>query len=200
MAPTAINVRCFYDNDFCPLGRIRGAGKAEKEQPERFERGKSAQMPRTHDLDGELRRVLSCGVRHADGVEALIASLRPFNYEAAQGLVRLHADPSLALGHHLPHGGGKRGRTRDMARIRETPVIELPFTFPSFSLTWFPFLQQTVGAGSPVISTSRLSLFPATTVMVLSLPRPLASRWILGGSLKDGERKVIRDCRSFVFL
>lgn len=52
-----------------------------------------------------------------------------------------------------------------------------------FFLTWSPFIQHTVGAGSPVISTSRRSLFPATTMMVFLLPEPLVSRWILGGSL-----------------
>ena len=50
-------------------------------------------------------------------------------------------------------------------------------------LTVSPFFQHTVGAGSPVISTSRRSLFPATTMIVFLLPEPLVSRWILGGSV-----------------
>lgn len=50
-------------------------------------------------------------------------------------------------------------------------------------LTCLPRVQHTVGGGSPLISTSRRSLFPATTVMTFLLPPPLVSRWILGGSV-----------------
>lgn len=50
-----------------------------------------------------------------------------------------------------------------------------------------PLIQQTVGAGSPLISTSRRSLFPATTVMTFLLLAPLVSRWILGGSSRRGK-------------
>lgn len=53
------------------------------------------------------------------------------------------------------------------------------------TLTLFPFIQHTVGAGSPVISTSSRSLFPATTVMTFLLPVLLVSRWILGGSYRE---------------
>lgn len=50
-------------------------------------------------------------------------------------------------------------------------------------LTLSPFDQTTVGAGSPVISTSRRSLLPATTMMVFwETMFPVVSRWIFGGS------------------
>lgn len=48
--------------------------------------------------------------------------------------------------------------------------------------TLCPLVQTTVGAGSPVIGTSRRNLLPATTMMVESAVRPIQSRWILGGS------------------
>ena len=48
--------------------------------------------------------------------------------------------------------------------------------------TFSPLVQITVGAGSPVIGTSKRSLFPATTTMVESAVRPIQSRWIFGGS------------------
>lgn len=50
------------------------------------------------------------------------------------------------------------------------------------SVTLSPLLQVTVGAGSPEMGTSRRSLLPATTTMVLSDACPEQSRWILGGS------------------
>lgn len=61
-------------------------------------------------------------------------------------------------------------------------------------LTVVPFFQQTVGAGSPLISTSRRTLLPATTIMVFLFTRlPIVSRWIFGGSggkeSKKEERK-----------
>lgn len=41
-----------------------------------------------------------------------------------------------------------------------------------------------MGAGSPVISTSRRSLFPATTIIVFwETMFPVVSRWIFGGSV-----------------
>lgn len=58
-----------------------------------------------------------------------------------------------------------------------------------FSLTWSSFIQHTVGAGSPVISTSRRSLFPATTVIMFLLPVPLQSRCILGGSFSKSVKR-----------
>lgn len=62
----------------------------------------------THDLDKEFNLVLSKRVSHGDGVGALIRSHRPLNYKAALGLVGLHTDPSLGLGHHLPHRAGQQ--------------------------------------------------------------------------------------------
>lgn len=58
--------------------------------------------------------VLSGRVSYGDGVVALILLLRPLDYEAAQGLPRLHADPSLGLGHHLPHRLRERERETEM--------------------------------------------------------------------------------------
>lgn len=55
-----------------------------------------------------------------------------------------------------------------------------------------PLIQHTVGAGSPLISTSSRSLFPATTVMTLLVLAPLVSRWILGGSLGGGKSEEVR--------
>lgn len=52
------------------------------------------------------------------------------------------------------------------------------------SFTFSPLVQITVGAGSPVMGTSRRSLFPATTMIVESEVRPMQSMWILGGSSK----------------
>lgn len=67
---------------------------------------------------------------------------------------------------------------RHVCRQRDTPSH-------THTLTLFPLIQHTVGAGSPVISTSSRSLFPATTVMTFLLPVPLVSRWILGGSYRE---------------
>lgn len=54
--------------------------------------------------------------------------------------------------------------------------------------TWSPLDQTTVGAGSPVISTSRRSLFPATTMMVFwETMFPVVSKWIFGGSGRSSQ-------------
>lgn len=45
-----------------------------------------------------------------------------------------------------------------------------------------PFIQVATGGGSPVMATSSLSLFPATTTMEFSEVFPEQSRWIFGGS------------------
>ena len=73
---------------------------------------------------------------------------------------------------------------RERLSLSEAPLLFL------LSVTLFPFIQHTVGAGSPVISTSSRSLFPATTVITFLVLAPLVSRWILGGSVRgeDGER------------
>lgn len=79
-------------------------------------KGKSEKKPLTHNLDKEFSLVLSSRVSHGDGVAALILSLRPLNYKAAQGLPHLHADPSLALSHLLPHRAGQSERDRQNKR------------------------------------------------------------------------------------
>lgn len=64
----------------------------------------------THNPDKEFSFVLSSRVGHGDGVVALVLFLRPLDYKAAQGLPRLHADPSLSLSHLLPHRAGQSER------------------------------------------------------------------------------------------
>lgn len=120
------------------------------------------ETPPTHNLHEELRLVLPSRVGHGDGVGALVLLHRSFDHKAAQGLPGLHPDPPLRLRHHLPPEtqGERHRRGSGPARI----------------LTLSPLIQQTVGAGSPLISTSRRSLFPATTVMTFLLLAPLVSR------------------------
>ena len=45
-----------------------------------------------------------------------------------------------------------------------------------------PFSQVATGGGSPVMDTSSLSLFPATTTIAFSEVFPEQSKWIFGGS------------------
>ena len=51
----------------------------------------------------------------------------------------------------------------------------------------YSFIQVATGRGSPVMDTSILSLFPATTTIAFSEVCPEQSRWILGGSGGRGE-------------
>lgn len=79
----------------------------EQQKKIRGEIGKSENKSLTHDPDKEFRLILSSRVSHGDGVVALIVFLCPLDYKAAQGLPRLHTDPSFGLSHHLPHRAGQ---------------------------------------------------------------------------------------------
>lgn len=107
MAWTVTNVDYFHPFcvNFWPLFRRKAKLKLEQQNKGKWEvkKGKSEKKPLTHNLDKEFGLVLPSRVNHRDGVGALILFHRPLNYEAAQGLPRLHADPSLGLSHHLPH-------------------------------------------------------------------------------------------------
>lgn len=52
-----------------------------------------------------------------------------------------------------------------------------------------PFSQVATGRGSPVMDTSSLSLFPATTTIEFSEVFPEQSRWIFGGS--SGKKEIL---------
>lgn len=54
-----------------------------------------------------------------------------------------------------------------------------------------PFSQVATGRGSPVMDTSSLSLFPATTTIEFSEVFPEQSRWIFGGS--SGKKEVLEN-------
>lgn len=169
--------------------------------------------PLTHNLDEELSLVLAWRVGHADGVDPLVVSHRPLDHEAAQGLILLHADPSLSLRNHLPQGQTD-GYVSCCSNRWVSPPTRQRFSGSSdwrtdlgsgaevgLLLTWSPFIQHTSGAGSPVISTSKRSLFPATTVMVFLSPLPV-SMWILGGSffLCEKLRKEVKVRTEIIFI
>lgn len=59
-------------------------------------------------------------------------------------------------------------------------------------LTLSPFIHTTLGAGSPLIGISKRSLFPATTVTVLSGKFKL-SKSTLGGSAENQTRSLERE-------
>lgn len=70
---------------------------------------------------------------------ALILLLRPLDYKAAQGLPRLHADPSLRLSHLLPpqSSEGETGRTKGI--VEEHSVTTATMTGDSALPLWFMF-------------------------------------------------------------